>query len=72
MKYFNLLKPNGNLRTAYFNNQQLCILATECIYQFRMILRINIAYFLNINWLIFVMVVCCVSFVIGTELLNNS
>jgi hypothetical protein len=42
------------------------------IYVFRMILRVNIDYFLNnINQLIFVMVKCGVLFEVRTEFLNN-
>jgi hypothetical protein len=45
-----------------------CIFRTECIYVFRMILRINSDYFLNcINRLIFVMEKDCVFFAVRTE-----
>jgi hypothetical protein len=57
--------------TTYFNDLQLCILLTECIYGFHIILRVNSDYFPNsINRLIFAIETHCVSFVVETESLN--
>jgi hypothetical protein len=53
------------MRTTCFNNQELCILPTEFIYVFHMILTVN-----SINKLIFVMVKCGVFFAVRTEFLN--
>jgi hypothetical protein len=37
----NPLKSTGSMRTALFNTLELCILTTECICVFRMVLTIN-------------------------------
>jgi hypothetical protein len=36
-----IYNPVVNMCTTCFNNQYLCILPTECIYGFHMILRVN-------------------------------
>jgi hypothetical protein len=41
----NPLKLNGNYMYSYFNNQQVCILTTGCVYGLRIILRISSDYF---------------------------
>jgi hypothetical protein len=47
------------------------VVPTECIYVFRMILRVNSDISLNsISQLIFVMVKCCVFFAVRTDFLN--
>jgi hypothetical protein len=52
--------------TTCFNIQYLCILSTEYIYAFRMIIRIDSDYFRNsINQLIFEIDTCC--FLCGTD-----
>jgi hypothetical protein len=40
-------KPGGNYMYQIFNNWCICVLPTECIYGFHMILRVNSEYFLK-------------------------
>jgi hypothetical protein len=68
VKFINPLKPSGNyVPPALIINNSL-ILITDCIYGFRIILRVNSDYFHN--HLIFLMVTRCVFFAVRTELLN--
>ena len=45
--YFNLLKTVVTVCTIYYNIQNICILPTECVHMFKMILTINSNYFLK-------------------------
>jgi hypothetical protein len=42
-----LSRPVVTMCTTCFNDQELCILLTECIYGFRMILTVNRDHFFN-------------------------
>jgi hypothetical protein len=35
------LKPSGSIRTTYFNILKFCILTTQCICMFHMVLTVN-------------------------------
>jgi len=45
--YFNLLKTVVTVCTIYYKIKNLCILPTECVHMFKMILTIKRNYFLK-------------------------
>jgi hypothetical protein len=45
--YFNLLKPDGRYVHHLFNMTKLCILPTDCVYVFYIVLTMNKVYFLT-------------------------
>jgi len=56
--------------TIFFNVKCSRILPTECIYIFRMIIKLKSYYFLNtINWLVFAMGRQCVDCEVGNKCL---
>jgi hypothetical protein len=66
----NLYSTAATIRTNCFNIKRLCILPTQCIYVFRMLLGTNDNYIPNsTNWLVFMMKMQYVLCETGTEFL---